>query len=245
MVTIGAGSATPDERVGVRRRLRPDPGGPHRSRRGFQRFAVDRGRAWLGGVANSSSARASSCGSVISIRPTAVPASARRYSSVPAPPEDSDARKYHAGDRHPAARHPRRSGVAVRLVGRLRRRSTSGPTRRFRVCRPHRKWSESSGGSGREPAKMVRCEPRDLFADHPAERTAIVTGGDRITYGQLSAEVEKTRGVLVSLGLEPGDRVAILWRHQLSFRSRLVRHPRCGDGRRAAQPAESGSRDRA
>ncbi|NDH22438.1 MAG: long-chain fatty acid--CoA ligase [Actinobacteria bacterium] len=49
-----------------------------------------------------------------------------------------------------------------------------------------------------------------LFADHPAERTAIVTGGDRITYGQLSAEVEKTRGVLVSLGLEPGDRVAIL-----------------------------------
>ena len=43
-----------------------------------------------------------------------------------------------------------------------------------------------------------------LFADHPAERTAIVTGGDRITYGQLSAEVEKTRGVLVSLGLEPG-----------------------------------------
>ena len=49
-----------------------------------------------------------------------------------------------------------------------------------------------------------------LFADHPAERTAIVTGGDRITYGRLSAEVEKTRGVLVSLGLEPGDRVAIL-----------------------------------
>lgn len=49
-----------------------------------------------------------------------------------------------------------------------------------------------------------------LFADHPKDRTAIVAGGDRITYGQLEAEVAKTRGVLTSLGLEPGDRVAIL-----------------------------------
>ena len=49
-----------------------------------------------------------------------------------------------------------------------------------------------------------------LFADHPTERTAIVAGGDRITYGQLAEEVAKTRGVLTSLGLEPGDRVAIL-----------------------------------
>ncbi len=49
-----------------------------------------------------------------------------------------------------------------------------------------------------------------LFADHPADRTAIVAGGDRITYGRLADEVAKTRGVLTSLGLEPGDRVAIL-----------------------------------
>ena len=49
-----------------------------------------------------------------------------------------------------------------------------------------------------------------LFADHPKDRTAIVAGGDRITYGQLEAEVAKTRGVLTALGLEPGDRVAIL-----------------------------------
>ena len=49
-----------------------------------------------------------------------------------------------------------------------------------------------------------------LFADHPTDRTAIVAGGDRITYGQLSDEVAKTRGVLTSLGLEPGDRVAIV-----------------------------------
>ncbi len=49
-----------------------------------------------------------------------------------------------------------------------------------------------------------------LFADHPQDRTAIVAAGDRITYGQLADEVAKTRGVLASLGLEPGDRVAIL-----------------------------------
>ena len=49
-----------------------------------------------------------------------------------------------------------------------------------------------------------------LFADHPSDRTAIVAAGDRITYGQLADEVAKTRGVLASLGLEPGDRVAIL-----------------------------------
>ena len=131
MVTIGAGSATPDERVGVRvdaydqirRAASVSSWIPAVCCRSRSRVARR--------LANSSSARASSCGSVISIRPTGVPASARRYSSVPAPPEDSDARKYHAGDRHPAARHPRRSGVAVRLAGRLRRRPTSGPTRRF------------------------------------------------------------------------------------------------------------------
>jgi len=49
-----------------------------------------------------------------------------------------------------------------------------------------------------------------LFAEHPKDRTAIVAGADRITYGQLETEVAKTRGVLTSLGLEPGDRVAIL-----------------------------------
>ncbi len=49
-----------------------------------------------------------------------------------------------------------------------------------------------------------------LFEDHPADRTAIVAGGDRITFGQLAAEAAKTRGVLAHLGLEAGDRVAIL-----------------------------------
>ncbi len=49
-----------------------------------------------------------------------------------------------------------------------------------------------------------------LFDDHPVDRTAIVSGGDRITYGRLRDEVSLTRGVLGTLGLEPEDRVAIL-----------------------------------
>ncbi len=49
-----------------------------------------------------------------------------------------------------------------------------------------------------------------LLDDHPADHTAIIAGADRITYGRLREEAAKTRGVLVSLGLQPGDRVAIL-----------------------------------
>jgi len=48
-----------------------------------------------------------------------------------------------------------------------------------------------------------------LLDDHPADHTAIIAGADRITYGRVREEVAKTRGVLVSLGLQPGDRVAI------------------------------------
>ena len=49
-----------------------------------------------------------------------------------------------------------------------------------------------------------------LLEDHPGSRTAIVSGSDRVSYGQLRTEIAATRGVLVGLGLEPGDRVAIL-----------------------------------
>ncbi len=49
-----------------------------------------------------------------------------------------------------------------------------------------------------------------LFDEHPADRTAIVSKGDRISYGRLRDEVAKTRGVLGSLGLEPGDVVGIV-----------------------------------
>lgn len=50
----------------------------------------------------------------------------------------------------------------------------------------------------------------NLLEDHPGERTAIVAGGDRISYGRLRDEIDATRGVLSGLGLDPGDRVAIL-----------------------------------
>ena len=49
-----------------------------------------------------------------------------------------------------------------------------------------------------------------LLEDHPGSRTAIVSGGDRVSYGRLRAEIAAVRAVLVGLGLEAGDRVAIL-----------------------------------
>ncbi|MCY3850357.1 MAG: AMP-binding protein [Acidimicrobiaceae bacterium] len=49
-----------------------------------------------------------------------------------------------------------------------------------------------------------------LLEGHPGSRTAIVSGSDRVSYGQLREEIAAIRGVLVGLGLEPGDRVAIL-----------------------------------
>jgi len=49
-----------------------------------------------------------------------------------------------------------------------------------------------------------------LLEDHPGERTALVAGGDRISYGRLRDEIDATRGVLAGLGLSEGDRIAIL-----------------------------------
>lgn len=49
-----------------------------------------------------------------------------------------------------------------------------------------------------------------LLEDHPGDRTAIVAGGDRISYGRLRDEIDATRGVLSRLGLDEGDRIAIL-----------------------------------
>ncbi len=49
-----------------------------------------------------------------------------------------------------------------------------------------------------------------LLDDHPDDHTAVVSGGDRISYSRLRREIAATRGALTSLGLEQGDRVAIL-----------------------------------
>ena len=49
-----------------------------------------------------------------------------------------------------------------------------------------------------------------IIEDHPDGHTALVAGGDRISYGRLRHEVAARRGVLASLGLAPGDRVAVI-----------------------------------
>ncbi len=49
-----------------------------------------------------------------------------------------------------------------------------------------------------------------IIDDHPDGQTALVAGGDRISYGRLRFEVAARRGALVGLGLAPGDRVAII-----------------------------------
>lgn len=49
-----------------------------------------------------------------------------------------------------------------------------------------------------------------LLEDHPGSRTAIVSGSDRVSYGSLREKIAAVRAVLTGLGLETGDRVAIL-----------------------------------
>ena len=49
-----------------------------------------------------------------------------------------------------------------------------------------------------------------LIEPHPAEAVALISRGEKTTYGQLREQVAGFRGGLVNLGLEPGDRVALL-----------------------------------
>src|SRR5215207_10653603 len=46
--------------------------------------------------------------------------------------------------------------------------------------------------------------------EHPAERAALVSRGKVTTYGELRDQVARMRGGLVELGVEQGDRVAVL-----------------------------------
>ena len=46
--------------------------------------------------------------------------------------------------------------------------------------------------------------------EHPAERAALVSRGKVTTYGELCDQVARMRGGLVELGVEQGDRVAVL-----------------------------------
>jgi long-chain acyl-CoA synthetase len=49
-----------------------------------------------------------------------------------------------------------------------------------------------------------------MIDDHPAGATALISRGKPTDYGSLRQQVAELRGGLVSLGLRPGDRVAIL-----------------------------------
>lgn len=49
-----------------------------------------------------------------------------------------------------------------------------------------------------------------IIDDHPEDAAALVSRGKTTTYGQLRAQVAGFRGGLHGLGLEPGDRLAVL-----------------------------------
>lgn len=49
-----------------------------------------------------------------------------------------------------------------------------------------------------------------LIEPHPEDAVALISRGEKTTYGQLRDQVAHFRGGLVGLGLEPGDRVALL-----------------------------------
>ena len=49
-----------------------------------------------------------------------------------------------------------------------------------------------------------------LPVPHPPERAALVSRGRTITYGALNDEVDRLRGGLVRLGLQPGERLALV-----------------------------------
>lgn len=50
----------------------------------------------------------------------------------------------------------------------------------------------------------------EIIADHPDDAPAIISRGKATNYGTLRDEVARMRGGLVELGIEPGDRVALL-----------------------------------
>jgi long-chain acyl-CoA synthetase len=49
-----------------------------------------------------------------------------------------------------------------------------------------------------------------IIDKHPAERVALISRGKETTYGALREQVGRFRGGLIGLGLQPGDRIALL-----------------------------------
>jgi long-chain acyl-CoA synthetase len=48
-----------------------------------------------------------------------------------------------------------------------------------------------------------------IIDEHPAEAVALISRREHTTYGTLRAQVDRLRGGLTALGLQPGDRVAV------------------------------------
>ena len=49
-----------------------------------------------------------------------------------------------------------------------------------------------------------------IIDPHPADRVAVISRGHPTTYGALRDQVEHVRGGLARLGVQQGDRVALL-----------------------------------
>ncbi len=64
--------------------------------------------------------------------------------------------------------------------------------------------------ASREEGKGARLNLASIIDDHPADKVAIISRGEPTTYGELRDQAARLRGGLVGLGIEPGDRVAIL-----------------------------------
>lgn len=58
------------------------------------------------------------------------------------------------------------------------------------------------------PCRNVSRLVTDTASRHP-ERTAIVFGDDHFTYADLDAAADRVAKLLVSRGIQPGDRVAL------------------------------------
>ena len=56
-----------------------------------------------------------------------------------------------------------------------------------------------------------------IIDEHAAESTALISRGQETTYGELREQVDRFRGGLASLGVEPGDRIAFLCGNGVHF----------------------------
>ena len=141
-------------------------------------------------------------------------------------------------------RHPGGGDRAVRLSGRLSclpfflRHSALlsaplglRPRRRWPSAADERRWRRSAwrlrGLGDQRHCSRASPSERDVASpamnlaaiidDHPADRPALVDRGATITYGELRKRVAALRAGLTGLGLDAGDRVAIIRDNDAGF----------------------------